>query len=99
MIAFKIHDHQLSFNYDSSLVTPEPVFSNQLGWEGGTAHRTSWSIKCSGEEFMDIVECAQKSGVKSFYPEPKWVGYWSYPILDPMNETIEITCTDSELYK
>lgn len=29
-----------------------------------------------------------------FCLQPGWEGYWSFPVLDPMMQTIEITATD-----
>lgn len=95
-IAYKIHDHQLSFNLDNSLDTPESKFAEQLGWSGGTEHKTSWSLECSKDEFDGIVLRAKEANIPSYHSEPQWVGYWSFPILDPMNETIEITAPGPE---
>lgn len=93
-VAFKIGDHQLSVNLDENLALPPAEFARQPGWPGGTAARTSWSLECGITEFRQIVAAAQAAGVKSWQREPTWVGYWSYPLLDPMNNTIEVTCPE-----
>lgn len=93
-IAYKIDEHQLSFNLDNNLETPEPIYAEQLGWCGGIGHMTSWSLECDADEFNEIVKRAKHANLPSFKMQPEWVGYWSFVLLDPMNETIEITTTD-----
>lgn len=76
---------------------PSPHFAIQPGWEGGTEPRTSWSIEYSREAYKQVVQMVKRYGVTSYSEEPRWQGYWSLPLLDPMNNTIEITCTDEVL--
>lgn len=95
-IAFKVGDHQLSFQLDETLSASEPVFADQPGWKGGTTHRTSWSLECDRVAFDEIVNRSLIAGVPSYRSEPQWVGYASFVLLDPMNETLEITCTEPE---
>lgn len=96
-IAFKINDHQLSITFDKKYRSPSLDFSIQPGWVGGSAPRISWSIECDQEDFIQIVRNAKKKGIPSYYERPNWKGYWSFPILDPMNQTIEITCTKEDI--
>ena len=96
-LAYQIGDHQLSIRLQPAMNTPEQEFSIQEGWEGGTSVRPSWSLECDQDSFSSIIKRAIENGIPSSFPEPKWVGYWSFPILDPMNNTIEITCPDKDL--
>jgi hypothetical protein len=96
-IAFKIGDHQLSISEDEELSTFTPVYSRQLGWEGGTESRTSWSLECDAKDFKEIVSAVKNNKIPGYFSDPVWKGYWSFPVLDPMNNTIEITCTEKEL--
>lgn len=96
-IAFQIGDHQLSIEYHEGFEIPSPHFAIQPGWEGGTEPRTSWSIEYDGETYGEVVQRVKQYGVKRSSEEPRWQGYWSFPLLDPMNNTIEITCTEEVL--
>ncbi len=93
-IAFSIAGHQLSIHYAENAEPLKPAFSRQPGWQGGTEARVSWSINYDGEEFSQVVHRLQEAKAASFHPEPQWQGYWSFPVLDPMNQTIEITTSD-----
>lgn len=96
-IAFKIGEHQLSIHSNKDFTPLSSYFAIQPGWEGGREARTSWSLECDKEDFNEIVQSVMKHEVTTYYSEPKWKGYWSFPILDPMNNTIEITCTEKNL--
>ena len=96
-LAYQIGDHQLSIRLQPAMNTPEQAFAIQEGWEGGTSVRPSWSLECDQESFSDIVKRVTENDVPSFFPAPRWVGYWSFPLLDPMNNTIEITCPEKDL--
>lgn len=93
-IAYKVANHQLSITFDAGFNPPSAEYAIQPGWPGGTALRISWSLECDRENFLRIVQAAKATGAQFRQPEPKWVGYWSFPLLDPMNNTIEITCID-----
>lgn len=93
-LAFQIEDHQLSIQLDTALEASSPEFSLQPGWEGGTEPRTSWSISYDSDEFSHVIKRLQEASVTSFNPAPQWEGYWSFPVLDPMMQTIEITAMD-----
>lgn len=64
----------------------------QPGWPGGTIAQASWSIECdSHEAFAAAVGRVQRAGSPAFFHKPRWVGYWSFPVKDPMGNTVEIT--------
>lgn len=97
-IAYMINGHQLLISLDEELVKGEEIFAKQPGWEGGSASRTSWSIEYDAPDFVQIIEtCKGKPDIITRHDEAKWEGYWSFPILDPMNNTIELTCTIEDL--
>lgn len=87
-IAYRIGDHQLSIIYNEQFLPPISRFSIQIGWEGGIEARTSWSLECPKEDFNLIVESILNSDVPKYFDKPTWKGYWSFPVLDPMNNTI-----------
>lgn len=94
-IAFKIGDHQLSVTFHEEFKVQSAHFAIQPGWQGGTLPRTSWSIAYDSSRFKKTVRALSENNVKSYYMTPQRKEYWSYPVLDPMNNTIEITCSDS----
>lgn len=96
-IAFNINNHQLSIQYHKDFKKASPLFSIQPGWKGGVAPRTSWSIAFESNEYNQVIARLQKESVKTYHSVPQWVGYWSFPVLDPMNNTIEITCSEYEI--
>jgi hypothetical protein len=97
-VAYKIDNHQLLITLDENVVASAPKFSKQPGWEGGTASQISWSLEVDPKDFIEIVKNVKSdSTVIAWNDEPKWIGYWSFPVLDPMNQTIEITCTYKQL--
>lgn len=93
-IAFQIGEHQLSIEYHKDFHPPSSEFSIQPGWKGGTQPRTGWSISFDKKTFTETVQRLKNSEVQGYFSEPEWKGYWSYPVLDPMNNTMEITCTE-----
>lgn len=97
-IAFQIGDHQLSIDYHEDAETPSAHFAKQPGWEGGTQPRTSWSIAYDPEAYRQVLQLVKRYGVTSYSEEARWQGYWSLPLLDPMNNTIEITCSEEVLF-
>lgn len=96
-IAYKIGDHQLSITLDKSVQNLSKDFAIQPGWEGGTVPRTGWSLECDKKDFKVIIESILSLEITRYYNKPKWNGYWSFPILDPMNNTIEITCIEKDI--
>ncbi len=96
-IAYKIGEHQLSIAFNEDFNPQSQKFAIQPGWKGGTEPRISWSIECAKKDFIEIVQSVDANDVPKFYNEPQWTGYWSFPILDPMNNTLEITCTEENI--
>lgn len=80
------------------LIWDEAAFSKQLGWQGGVLPKVSGSIAFDCGEFSEVVERLLVDDAIAFFDEPQWVGYWTFPVLDPMNQTIEITGTDEAGY-
>lgn len=94
LIAFNIDGHQLSFQLDEDYKVEEAAFSKQLGLQGGVLPKVSGSIAYDQGKFAEVVEQLLAKDTIAFLDQPQWVGYWTFPVLDPMNQTIEITCTD-----
>lgn len=88
---------QITFSEHAGVV-PVREWSTQLGWEGGLVAEPSWGFEFGLNDFRRVVEAALAEGVASRFPEPRWVGYWSFPIRDPMGNTVEITAVENEAW-
>jgi catechol 2,3-dioxygenase-like lactoylglutathione lyase family enzyme len=82
-------------------VRPLPVpeeFAAQPGWEGGQLPSISWSVSVPEAQFTEAVQRLKSDGVKSFAEQPFWAqdSYWSFPVLDPMGNTVELFCEVKE---
>lgn len=95
-LGFKVGDHQITFELIKNLPTPEERWSIQPGWQGGTEARVGWSLECNPGDFQEIVRRATEIDARRYLDQPQWVGYWSFPLMDPMNATIEITCSEED---
>ncbi len=73
-------------------------WSNQLGWQCGTSSDPSWGFDLEREPFRDAVDRSRHQASKTYHAEPKWVGYWSFPVKDPMGNTVEISSTDPDAW-
>ncbi len=69
-------------------------WATQPGWRGETSPLISWSIELGEDEFQNAVELTLAAGDKSLNAVPQWVGYWSYPVKDPMGNTVELAWPD-----
>ena len=73
-------------------------WSRQLGWSGGTGSSPSWGFELTGDAFGAAVNRLRASGAEPYWPEPQWVGYWSFPVRDPGGNTVEISCPAREAW-
>jgi hypothetical protein len=79
----------VTFSSDAASVSG---WARQLGWEGGDASTPSWGFEVDQDEFRRVVEATRSAKtVLTRFAEPQWVGYWSFPVKDPMGYTVEIT--------
>lgn len=70
----------------------EPKWHRQPGWSGGSVEAPSWSFQMATmEAFRGGVERLQNADIPTFDAEPKWRGYWSFPVKDLMGNTVELT--------
>jgi catechol 2,3-dioxygenase-like lactoylglutathione lyase family enzyme len=74
---------------------PLPVLTGwhwQPGWRRGAVEGTSWSVECETEgDFRGAIHRLKAAGVPSYFEAPQWLGYWSFPVKDPLGNTVEIT--------
>jgi hypothetical protein len=73
-------------------------WAKQLGWAGGSTPMPSWGVECAPSEFQHAVEAARIAGIDTLHSEPRWVGYWSFPVKDPMGYTVEISTPERDAW-
>jgi hypothetical protein len=69
--------------------TPRPVaeqLSKLPGCTGGVIEQALCSIEYTAEDYAAVVARLREAGIES--PQPD--GEWSYPVLDPMGNTVEV---------
>lgn len=74
-------------------------WSKQLGWSGGSTATPSWGVELAAAAFARAIAAAVASGVECWLPEPQWVGYWSFPVKDPMGNTVELSTPDRSAWE
>lgn len=75
----------------------ERRWATQPGWSGNTSPEISWSVELSEEAFGQAFErLAAVATVERLHPTPQWVGYWSFPVRDPMGNTVELSWPEAE---
>lgn len=73
-------------------------WSHQLGWKGGTSAVPSWGVEIADEAFGSVVQRLQAATAPSWSDEPAWVGCWSFPVSDPMGNTVEVSAVGREAW-
>ncbi|MEO1060495.1 MAG: VOC family protein [Actinomycetota bacterium] len=98
-IYYSAEEQLLAFDCDGLQFTiygadVEPTaagWATQPGWSGGTETTVSWSVELPEDDFRAAVDRLVSAGVVALHDEPLWVGYWSFPVRDPMGNTVEVT--------
>lgn len=102
VVGFRIGSLQLTIarheaaRYDE--VSDAADWASQLGWVGGKAGKPSWGMEVADEAFGTIVARLQAASVRAWSDEPQWVGYWSFPVMDPMGNTVEVSAAGEEAW-
>ncbi|MFW2340865.1 MAG: VOC family protein [Acidimicrobiia bacterium] len=92
-IGFQVGTLQITVTAHADTVQVDG-WAKQLGWKGGSTPTPSWGIEYSPSGFRRAVEAARTSRVDTHDSEPVWVGYWSFPVRDPMGYTVEISTAE-----
>ena len=84
--------------HPAAAAIPQQGWAMQPGWEGGTVPGMSWSLIVSEAAFGDCVNRLRAATTKAFHAQPQWCQdcYWSYPVQDPMGNTVELHCIPKE---
>lgn len=68
----------------------------QPGWKEGNGAITGWSICLTENNYSSVIQKLHTNEVESYYQNPKWLNYWSYPVKDPMGNTVEVVLTPDQ---
>ncbi|MCB1188163.1 VOC family protein [bacterium] len=82
---------QFMIHPDKSAVKLEG-WSMQPGWDGGTVPGLSWSVVVRNEDLPQVIARLREMGSQAFHEKPQWCqdSYWSFPVQDPMGNTVEV---------
>lgn len=94
VVGYRVGDLQITIEERSDVEQAASGWAKQLGWDGGTATAPSWGIELDAASFVRAVDAATSAGTPCHRAEPQWVGYWSFPVRDPMGNTVELSTTD-----
>jgi hypothetical protein len=62
----------------------------QPGWQEGTSTAMSWSVVLDEARFAPAVQRLITANVPCYHEKPAWKYYWSFPVKDPMGNTVEV---------
>jgi hypothetical protein len=66
-------------------------FSRQPGWEGGVLERVSFSVEIPLSGYRAKISELKAAVTVSAFEVPQWRGcYWTFPVLDPMGNTVDV---------
>jgi len=97
-LAYDCDGLQFTMLFDPNPPAVPEGWATQPGWRGATVAAMSWSIELTEAGFRGAVSRSAEAGVIALHDVPQWVGYWSYPVKDPMGYTAEITWPDEDVH-
>lgn len=98
-VAYDCDGLQFTIFSDKLVKAGDQGWSKQPGWDGGMQTSISWSVVLTQAGFQSAVRKLQDAGVETFYKNPHWHNYWSFPVKDPMGNTVEIVWDSGEKLK
>ncbi len=95
-VAYDCDGFQFAIFFDPGDNTVLGEWATQPGWKGDTVGSISWSVVLSESGYRTAVDRLTASpDVPTMLREPQWVGYWSFPVRDPMGNTVELSWPDT----
>ena len=95
-VAYDCDGLQFTIILDKSILNEDQGWARQPGWEGGKQSAISWSVVLTGEGFQTAVHKLIDAEVTSIHNRPEWHNYWSFPVKDPMGNTVEVVLDPGE---
>lgn len=91
-LAYKCDQLQFTILPTQNTIPNPEAWHQQPGWQGGTLSGISWSIESeSRDAFAATVTRLVEAQVPAFFDRPRWLSYWSFPVKDPMGNTVELS--------
>ena len=90
-VSYDCHGLQFTIYVAPNVADAPEEWATQPGWTGDTTPLISWSVELNQEAFVRAIHAIRLSTQRSLHDRPQWVGYWSFPVKDPMGNTVEIT--------
>ena len=66
-------------------------WATQPGGRGNTGPAISWSVVLTEGGYRRAVEALRAASATACHDAPVWVGYLSFPVRDPMGNTVELS--------
>ncbi|KAA3663552.1 MAG: hypothetical protein DWQ04_10245 [Chloroflexi bacterium] len=95
-VAYDCDGLQFTIIFNAAAQKASPGWAWQPGWQTGSNPIISWSIVLTDGVFQTAVQNLKGASVETFYEEPQWQNYWSFPVKDPMGNTVEIVLASEE---
>jgi len=95
-VAYDCDGLQFTILSDKSMPIDDLGWARQPGWSGGKSTAISWSVVLTRKGFRDAVNKLLDAKVETYYDRPKWQNYWSFPVKDPMGNTVEVVLDSGE---
>ena len=95
-VAYNCDDLQFTIMQNPEAQRAPPGWAWQPGWQAGTSTAVSWSVVLTAETFGRAVQRLLDAGVESYHDQPAWKFYWSFPVKDPMGNTVEVVWAPEE---
>lgn len=96
-VGYRVGSLQLAVREDSD-AERATGWAKQLGWAGGDGTQPSLGFELPTDIFGQVVVSLLASRSPSRNALPEWVGYWSFPVQDPMGNTVEISTSDRDAW-
>lgn len=96
MLAYDCDGFQFTVLESKDVSPIDEDWGRQPGWSGGTGTTASWSAALTEDTYADAIERLKKADVPALHDDPVWVHYWSFPVRDPMGNTVEVTLAPTE---
>jgi len=90
-LAYDCDGLQFTILFDATSTPATDGWATQPGWTGNTTAAISWSVVLSEAAFRRAVVALPGSDSECLHELPQWVGYWSFPVKDPMGNTVELS--------
>lgn len=97
IVGYQVGELQITIEAQPEFAGPDG-WAKQLGWRGGSSSTPSFGIELTATGYAAAIDRAIAGGVECWRQAPDWVGYWSFPVRDPMGHTVELSSADPDAW-